>query len=184
MKPMPSSALSSATGFALPMMKCTLQHAPSPGRSTTSISHLNSPSLQKKILRAHCTSVTTLGTINCAESSKWTPANLTRCFPRPDNQPSRMQGSRFCTRKPIPESSRVQECLFCTRNPFPELYGGTSPHTLPKNLSGIRTSSRIPAMEGLFQAQGGRMRDWRRRARGVQASQSRTGRWLTVRKRR
>ena len=71
-----------------------------------------------------------------------------------------------------------------TRTPFPELHSGTNPHTLPKNLSGIRTSSRIPAIEGLFQAQGGRMRDWRRRARGVQASQSRTGRWLTVRKRR
>ena len=66
----------------------------------------------------------------------------------------------------------------------PRLHGGTNPHTLPKNLSGIRTSSRIPAIEGLFQAQGGRMMDWRRRARGVQASQSRTGRWLTVRKRR
>ena len=71
----------------------------------------------------------------------------------------RVQGNRFCTRKSFHESSRVQEGLFCPRNPFPELYSGTNPHTLPKNLSGIRTSSRIPAIEGLFQAQGGRMRD-------------------------
>ena len=103
------------------------------------------------------------------------------CTREPFPAPPRVQGGPFCPRRALSDPSRVQQSLSCTREHSP---GQQDPQTLPKNLSGIRTSSRIPAIEGLFQAQGGRMRDWRRRARGVQASQSRTGRRPTVRKRR